>query len=110
MQPIMSNRPDDEEEKTLNLPIQQASLANERPNRCGEGNIILHERKQLKSEEQTIICLYATHEMARTRDPDALALTVHNAWDQLLPSTITKIFNRIPKLLEIMISSILGGE
>jgi len=41
----------------------------------------------------------------RTRDPDALAATVHNAWDQLPPSTITKIFNRIPKVLQIILDT-----
>mgnify|MGYP000882679860 CR=1 FL=1 len=41
----------------------------------------------------------------RTRDPDALAATVHNAWDQLPPSIITKIFNRIPIVLQIILET-----
>ncbi len=44
----------------------------------------------------------------RCRDPDGLAETVQEAWNNLPEPTITRIFNRIPIVLQQIVSS--GGD
>jgi hypothetical protein len=44
----------------------------------------------------------------RCRDPDGLAETVQEAWNNLPGPTITRIFNRIPIVLQQIVSS--GGD
>ncbi len=44
----------------------------------------------------------------RRRDPDGLAATVREAWENLPAVTIQKVFNRIPIVLELIVES--GGD
>jgi hypothetical protein len=41
----------------------------------------------------------------RRRDPDSLAVTVQEAWDHLPAATITKIFARIPVVLQLIVDN-----
>ena len=44
----------------------------------------------------------------RRRDPDGLAATVREAWDNLPAGTIQKVFGRIPTVLQLIVDS--GGD
>ena len=44
----------------------------------------------------------------RRRDPNGLAATVKEAWENLPRETIQRVFNRIPLVLELIVAS--GGD
>ena len=73
--------------------------------------------KQDKSKRQkvriaeaacTVVAYVEGKHRNRTREPDALALSVQEAWRDLPATTITKIFDRIPVVLDLIVDH--GGN